>query len=69
MKLLSICDYFRVAMDNDEFVKQLEPFLFGEARHFVNELMSFASSPYDMKGYDTNVVYTITNRNSQAGLS
>ena len=56
-------------MDSDEFVKQLEPFLFDEAKHFVDELMSFASSPYDMKGYDTNVVYTITKRNSQAGLS
>lgn len=46
-------------MESEEFKQQVQPFLFNETNHFVAELISFASSPYDIKGYDDNVVYDV----------
>ena len=50
---------FSVSLESEEFKKQLSPFLFKETEHFIAELVSFARSPYDIKGYDDNVVYDI----------
>ncbi|XP_057298870.1 E3 ubiquitin-protein ligase Topors-like [Hydractinia symbiolongicarpus] len=49
----------KVSMESEEFKQQVQPFLFNETNHFVAELISFASSPYDIKGYDDNVVYDV----------
>ncbi|XP_065674240.1 uncharacterized protein LOC100207129 isoform X4 [Hydra vulgaris] len=52
-----------ISMECEEFKKQLEPFLFKETDHFIAELISFARSPYDIKGYDDNVVYDVSIQN------
>ncbi|XP_065640629.1 E3 ubiquitin-protein ligase Topors isoform X1 [Hydra vulgaris] len=52
-----------ISMECEEFKKQLEPFLFKETDHFIAELISFARSPYDIKGYDDNVVYDVSIHN------
>ncbi len=44
-------------MESQEFHDQLQPFLSNNTTQFIRELMSFASSPYDMRGYDDKVVY------------
>ena len=44
-------------MGSGEFREQLQSFFFDKTNHFVDELVSFAKSPYDIKGYDDNVVY------------
>jgi len=49
----------KISMEEEEFEKQLKPFLFNETKHFITELISFARSPYDIRGYDDNVVYDV----------
>ena len=44
-------------MDSNEFYNQLQPYLYDNTRQFIRELISFASSPYDMQTYDSRVVY------------
>ena len=44
-------------MESDEFYNQLQPYLFDNTRQFIRELISFASSPYDMQTYDSRVVH------------
>lgn len=46
-------------MDGQEFKEQLRGFLFDKTDHFVAELICFARSPYDIRGYDANVVYDV----------
>ena len=57
--------FHRIPMDGKEFKSQLHPFLFGETPHFVTEFISFASSPYDMRGYDENVVYDVPTQTNE----
>lgn len=45
-------------MKEDTFRDQLRPFLFDQTNQFVAELVSFAASPYDIRGYDKFVKYT-----------
>eukprot|EP00795_Rhopilema_esculentum_P004943 gene4942-21284_t len=44
-------------MESDEFYNQLLPYLHNNTRQFIRELISFASSPYDMRTYDSRVVH------------
>ena len=46
-------------MESDEFYNQLQPYLYNNTRQFIRELISFASSPYDMQTYDSRVVYDV----------
>lgn len=46
-------------MNSEEFREQLRGFLYDKTDQFVSELISFASSPYDIRGYDSNVVYDV----------
>ena len=48
----------KISMKEDAFREQLRPFLFEQTDQFVAELVSFASSPYDIRGYDKFVKYT-----------
>ncbi|XP_065070245.1 E3 ubiquitin-protein ligase Topors-like [Rhopilema esculentum] len=47
----------RYPMESDEFYNQLLPYLHNNTRQFIRELISFASSPYDMRTYDSRVVH------------
>uniref|UniRef100_A0A7M5ULL8 RING-type E3 ubiquitin transferase n=1 Tax=Clytia hemisphaerica TaxID=252671 RepID=A0A7M5ULL8_9CNID len=49
----------KVSMESGEFKEQLRGFLFEETDHFVDELVSFAKSPFDIRGYDSHVVYDV----------
>jgi len=46
-----------ISMTGAPFREQLRPFLFEQTDIFVDELISFARSPYDIRGYDANVRY------------
>lgn len=49
----------KISMDSEEFKQQLVGFLYDKTSQFVDELVSFARSPYDIRGYDNNVVYDV----------
>eukprot|EP00794_Sanderia_malayensis_P008263 gene8263-9146_t len=59
----------RISMESPEFHSQLEPFLLNNTSQFIREFVSFATSPYDMRGYDDNVVYDIPSALSSATQS
>lgn len=47
----------RYDMDDGAIREELRPFLLGRTEHFLHEFISFAKSPFDMKGYDRVAVY------------
>ncbi|XP_077981056.1 uncharacterized protein LOC144436206 [Glandiceps talaboti] len=47
----------QVDMQSEEFQEYIRPFLYHRTEQFIQELIRFAQSPYDMRGYDTHVEY------------
>ena len=58
----------KTPMEGSEFRDQLRGFLFEQTDHFVDELVSFAKSPYDIRGYDSHVVYDVPPQIIEIGL-
>ncbi len=57
--------FLRVDLASDEFHSYLEPYLHEKTAHFMHELTSFASSPFDMIAYDQNVTYDWPDRHPE----
>ncbi|GBP96043.1 hypothetical protein EVAR_63142_1 [Eumeta japonica] len=55
-KILELLPNFHI--NSVEFMNALRRYLGERTEHFLHELYCFASTPYDMAGYDRNVQYT-----------
>ncbi|XP_013197202.2 E3 ubiquitin-protein ligase Topors [Amyelois transitella] len=49
-------------INSPEFRAAVQPYFRDRTEHFLHELYCFASTPYDMTGYDRNVQYTTDTR-------
>ncbi|CAH2050744.1 unnamed protein product, partial [Iphiclides podalirius] len=49
-------------MNSPEFAEAMRGYFGERTEHFLHELYCFASTPYDMTGYDRNVQYTTDSR-------
>eukprot|EP00117_Sycon_ciliatum_P012302 scpid79131/ scgid1989/ E3 ubiquitin-protein ligase Topors; SUMO1-protein E3 ligase Topors; Topoisomerase I-binding RING finger protein; Topoisomerase I-binding arginine/serine-rich protein; Tumor suppressor p53-binding protein 3 len=47
----------RIDMDSNEFADEVQAFLHDRSPLFVQELLSFARSPFDVTGYDSACIY------------
>ena len=51
------CFVLRMGIQSAEFYRELEQFLQDKTEIFVRELLSYAKSPFDIRGYDSACVY------------
>ncbi|KAL4716869.1 hypothetical protein ACJJTC_012680 [Scirpophaga incertulas] len=58
----------RFHMHSTEFREAIQYYLREYTDHFIHELYCFASTPYDMTGYDRNVQYTTSSMSSMANV-